>query len=164
MPVVIDTNVLIAANGRDCPQSTSACQLTCSQQLRHTQTQDVLVIDDGFHSLGEYLREVSPTGQPGVGDAFLKWVVTNPGNSAHYQQIHITPTASGSFQEFPDTPDLKGFDPSDHKFIATTLSHPETSPILNAVDSDWQHYDSALAAAGVTVHQLCPDTPKSVGY
>lgn len=77
MPLVIDTNVLIAANGQNCPQVTPACQLMCVQQLRHVQIHDVLVIDDSFNILREYQRQVSPTGQPGVGDAFLKWVLTN---------------------------------------------------------------------------------------
>ncbi len=162
MTIVIDTNVLIAANGRDCPQSTPACRLICIQQLRQTQTQDVLVIDDGFHILREYQRKISPTGQPGVGDAFLKWVLTNQGNPTRCQQVRITPTTSGSFQEFPDTPDLKGFDPSDHKFVATALSHPDTPPIINALDSDWQQFGSALTAAGVTVRQLCPEALKQL--
>ncbi len=160
MPVVVDTNVLIVANGRDCPQATPACQLTCIQHLRHTQTHDLLVIDDSFHILREYQRKVSPTGQPGVGDAFLKWVLTNQANPFRCQQVTITPTASGSFQEFPDAPDLKGFDPSDHKFVATALSHRDRLPILNAVDSDWQQFGIALAAAGITVRQLCPETLK----
>jgi hypothetical protein len=162
MPVVIDTNVLVAANGRDCPQATPACQLACIQQLRHTQAQDVLVIDDRFLILLEYQHKVSPSGQPGVGDAFLKWVLTNQGNPSHCQQVSITPTAFGSFEEFPaDVPALQDFDPSDHKFVAVSRKHPEHPPILNAVDSDWLHHATALSEAGVTVQQLCPDTLKT---
>jgi hypothetical protein len=34
MKVISDTNVLIAANGRDCPQVTPKCQLRTGQYLR----------------------------------------------------------------------------------------------------------------------------------
>lgn len=159
-PVVIDTNVLIAANGRDCPQATPACRLACAQQLQHTQTQAILVLDDRFYILKEYQNKVSPTGQPGVGDAFLKWILTNRTNPHHCHQVSITPTPDGSFKEFPPNPDLQGFDPSDHKFVATALSHPARPAICNAVDSDWKQFELALAAAGVKVEQLCPQTLK----
>jgi hypothetical protein len=160
MPVVIDTNVLIAANGRDCEQATPACQLACIQSLRNTQTQDFLVIDDGFHILKQYQKEVSPTGQPGVGDAFLKWVLTNQGNPQRCQQVHITPTADDNFKEFPDSPGLRSFDKDERKFVAVALTHPDRPPVLNAVDSDWLHFQTALTDAGVTVQQLCPETLK----
>lgn len=156
MPVVVDTNVLIAANGRDCPQSTPACQLTCIQRLNTIRQQDTIVIDNRWRILREYQYKVSPTGQPGVGDAFLKWVLTNQGNPAHCQQVAIIETSEGSFQEFPNTPALQGFDPSDHKFVAVALTHPAHPPILNAVDSDWQIFAAALTEAGVSVQQLCP--------
>ncbi|MEB3267175.1 MAG: hypothetical protein VKJ09_01420 [Leptolyngbya sp.] len=161
MSVVIDTNVLIAANGRNCEQATPACQLACIRSLRQAETQSLLIIDDGFHILKQYQKEVSPTGQPGVGDAFLKWVLTNRQNPERCQQVHITPTEDGSFEEFPKTPELRSFDRDEHKFVAVALTHRDRPPILNAVDSDWLHFQSALAAAGVTVKQLCPTTLKA---
>ena len=160
MPVVVDTNVLIAANGRDCPQATPECRLVCAHQLQSIQQKDILVIDNAWQIIKEYTQKVNQSGQPGVGDAFLRWVLTNHRNPARCHQVSITPTTEGSYEEFPVSPDLKGFDPSDHKFVATALTHPDTPPILNAVDSDWQQFEKALSAAGVTVQQLCPDTLK----
>ncbi|MDA0866286.1 MAG: hypothetical protein O2890_07675 [Cyanobacteria bacterium] len=160
MPVVVDTNVLVAANGRDCLQATPACRLACVQKLQHIQKQGVLVIDDGWRILREYIQQVSSSGQPGEGDAFLRWVLTNQRNPSRCQQVTITAMADGSFQEFPPHPELKNFDPSDHKFVATALTHPEQPPVFNAVDSDWKQFGSALAAAGVKVVQLCPETLK----
>lgn len=161
MSVVIDTNVLIVANQQDCPQADAACQDTCIDYLNdHIKSEHVLVIDNGFHILGEYCNKVSPTGEPGVGDAFLKWALTNQGNPSRCQQVQITPTPGGSFEEFPDLSGLAGFDPSDHKFVAVALTHPDRPPVLNAVDSDWLHFQAALIDAGVTVQQLCPETLK----
>ncbi len=159
MPVVVDTNVLVAANGRNCPQATPACRLACAQKLRHIRDHEVLVIDN-THILNEYIKNASLSGKPSVGDAFLKWVFSNQGNPARCQLVTINGTPDGSFEEFPKSPDLAGFDLSDHKFVATALTHPEQPPILNAVDSDWKQFGSALAAAGVTVVQLCPGTLK----
>ncbi|WP_008311810.1 hypothetical protein [Leptolyngbya sp. PCC 6406] len=118
------------------------------------------MIDDRFHILKEYQNKVSPSGQPGVGDAFLKWILTHRGNPNHCHQVSITPTPNGSFKEFPSSPDLQGFDLSDHKFVATALSHPDRPAIFNAVDSDWKQFGPALAAAGVKVKQLCPQILK----
>lgn len=160
MPVVVDTNVLVAANGRNCPQATQECRLICVQQLQQIRNQDVLVIDDARHIIREYQRQVSPSGQPGVGDAFLKWVLTNQGNRSRCHQVSITPKPEGSFKEFPANPGLQSFDPSDHKFVAVALTHPDCPPVINAVDSDWKHFETELMAAGLVVCQLCPDCLK----
>lgn len=161
MPVVIDTNVLIAANGRDCPQATLACRLACTKQLQQTRTKDILVIDSDWHIISQYKKQVSQSGQPGVGDAFLKWVLTNRNNLRRCVQVQITPTADGSsFAEFPMTPELESFDRDEHKFVAAALVHPDTPPIYNAVDSDWKIYFDALTAAGVKIVQLCPEALK----
>lgn len=46
MKVIIDTNVLIAANGRDCPQVTPKCQLRTGQYLRDIKENGIIVIDN----------------------------------------------------------------------------------------------------------------------
>lgn len=96
-------------------------------------------------------------GQPGEGDAFLKWVLTNQANPQRCEHVHINPTENGNnFAEFPEDPDLKAFDPSDRKFVAVALSHPDSPPILNAVDSDWWLFRDAFTRNGVHVEFLCP--------
>jgi hypothetical protein len=62
-----------------------------------------------------------------------------------------------SYQEFPDSPELKEFDPSDRKFVAVSNTHPSKPVILQAVDSKWLSYKGALKAVGITVHFLCPE-------
>jgi hypothetical protein len=58
---------------------------------------------------------------------------------------------------FPEDESLSKFDLSDRKFVAVALVHPEHPPILNASDSDWSHFKTALAAYGVQVEFLCPE-------
>jgi len=154
---IVDTNVLIAANGqKDCPQATTSCCLKAAQALRHIQQQGQIVIDDQWLILNEYKHKVNPSGQPGLGDSFLKWVLTNLKNMTCVEQVKITPKGN-SFAEFPADPELATFDPSDHKFVAVAIVAKPPPPILNATDSDWANHYKELTSAGITIQFLCPD-------
>lgn len=159
---IVDTNVLIVANGRDCPQASPECIVTCAQHLQQIQQHEVLVLDDAWHIICEYTNKVSSSGQPGPGDAFLKWVLTNQANLQRIEKVSITLIGNDEFAEFPNTPALANFDRSDRKFVAVALTHPQKPPISNAVDSDWRDFYSALTQVGVTVEFLCPELLASV--
>jgi hypothetical protein len=162
MKAIVDTNVLIAANARNCPQANPACVQRCVQLLQKIKIAGILVIDDAWLIIKEYKVEVSQTGQPGVGDAFLKWVLVNQANPRHCERITITPTEEDyQFAEFPDDPELAKFDPSDRKFVAVALTHPDHPPIYNAVDSDWKIHQLALEKHGIQIEFLCPDCLKA---
>jgi proteasome lid subunit RPN8/RPN11 len=92
-----------------------------------------------------------------VGDAFLKWVLSNQGNRQRCEQIQITEISEYNFAEFPSDPNLDGFDLSDRKFVAVAIAHPHKPPILNAVDSDWGDFRVQLATHRVEVEFICPD-------
>jgi hypothetical protein len=129
--------------------------------LREVQDDHVILLDDGWYILKEYMGNLRSEGQPGIGDAFLKWVLTNRRNPVCCEWVHITP-ASGSrgdesFEEFPDDAELDGFDPADRKFVAVALAHSEAPPILNAVDAGWWTFREALSKYAVQVEFLCPD-------
>ena len=118
---------------------------------------DKIVLDEGNWILSEYRDNLRFDGQPGVGDAFLKWVYNYQWNPQRCDRVRITPTEDGiSFAEFPNDPDLTGFDPSDRMFVAAARAHPDSPPILNAVDTDWWLFRAALARNGVSVEFLCP--------
>ncbi len=162
MKCIVDTNIAIVANQRDDAPASPDCVLRCIALLDEFQhDQRRLVIDDNWHILGEYQHNLCSTGQPGVGDAFLRWVLTNRANPCRCELVHITPLNvhqdHQSFAEFPNTPDLQGFDRSDRKFVAVALAHPERPLIANAPDSDWWNYRDALAAHDALVEFVCPD-------
>jgi hypothetical protein len=157
MRAIIDTNVLIAANGRDCPQVTPQCRLNSSQYLRNFQVKGIIVIDNRWLILNEYTNKVNQTGQPGIGDAFLKWVLTNQANFKRCEQVVINPLKDSSFAEFPDDPELEKFDQSDRKFVAVALASIDRPPIVNAVDSDWLEFYEPLVKNGIKIQFLCPD-------
>ena len=154
-PYVVDTNVPLTANAGEDPQ----CVLACVEALRALMGSGHIVIDDNFRIIKEYMRKLSSSGQPGVGDAFLKWVLNNQANPARCTQVELTPQPHDSrdFEEFPADESLSGFDPSDRKFVAVSCAHPERPPILEATDSKWWGLREALEKCGVKVHFLCPE-------
>ncbi len=159
MMVVVDTNVAVTANGRSLPNGVSAsCVAACARRLQTIRQNGVVVLDDGWRILREYKANIAESGQPGVGDAWLKWLLTNLANPQRCQIVKITPVdAPQMFAEFPADPALEHFDSSDRKFVAVSRAHPARPAVLNATDSDWQIQRRALARHGVTVEFLCPD-------
>jgi len=156
MLLIVDTNVPIVANGKS-SQASPQCVINCAKKLYEIQAQHQILVDDGWLIINEYRNKLSSTGQPGVGDAFFKWVLTNQRNPQRCQFLKITPMSEESFEEFPKDASLAGFDVSDRKFVALALAHPEKPPILNAVDSDWRNFETALNQFGVKVEFLCPE-------
>jgi len=156
MLLIVDTNVPIVANGKS-SQASPQCVINCVRKIYEIQAQHQILVDDGWLIINEYRNKLSSKGQPGVGDAFLKWVLTNQRNPQRCQFLKITPMSEESFEEFPKDASLAGFDVSDRKFVALALAHPDKPPILNAVDSDWRNFETALNQFGVQVEFLCPE-------
>jgi hypothetical protein len=155
---VVDTNVLVVANGTDkAPQASLACVLACVRYLNNLRKSDVLVVDSSWLILNEYKRQVNEKGQPGVGDSFLKWLLTNRENSKHCEQIAIKQISEYEFEEFPQSESLKNFDKSDRKFVAVALTHHAKPAISHAADRGWLRYEQALAEHGVSLNFLCPE-------
>ena len=155
MAVIVDTNVAVVANGQS-PQASSSCVDTCINRLEGiVRGEEKLVLDNGWIILGEYLRNLRSTGEPGAGDSFLRWILMNKDDRCDL--IHITPVAGSEneFEEFPDDPALADFDPDDRKFIAVAVAHSEKPPILQAVDSQWWDFHNAFRQHGVTVEFIC---------
>src|SRR5262249_4906186 len=116
------------------------------------------VLDDQWRIIREYRSNLRSEGQPGIGDALLKWVLTNWKNPKRCQLVTITQVGDNEtdFLEFPSEPALQGFDPSDRKFVAVALAHAQRPPILQAVDSKWWDMKEALERNNVKVEFLCP--------
>ncbi len=155
-PCVIDTNVPLTANKKDAPSP--ACVLACVQALEALMKSGHFVIDDGWRIINEYKHKLSPDGQPGVGDRFLKWVLRNYTNPKFCTQVPLTPRPEDprDFEQFPRDEALAGFDPSDRKFVAVSCAHEKRPPILQATDSKWWGLREAFAHCGVDIRFLCP--------
>ena len=115
----------------------------------------MLVFDDQMRILDEYLRYLSPRGQPGVGDAFMRWVWEHQAVAERCEQVHVVVSAAG-FEEFPNDARLNNFDPSDRVYVAVARASRNTPEVLNAVDRDWWDHRQALFENGIRVRFLCP--------
>jgi len=151
---VVDVNVPIVANG-GAPQADLDCQYACVAALQEIAESGLLVLDDQMRILAEYFRYLSPRGQPGLGDAFMRWVWEQQAVSERCEQVHLTVSGAG-FNEFPDDPRLSGFDPSDRVYVAVARASRNAPEVLNAVDPDWWEHRGAWSQNGVRVSFLCP--------
>src|SRR5690606_35406228 len=113
---------------------------------------------DGGLIVDEYRSNLSAAGQPGPGDEFLKWLLTNEWSGKHVTRVPITRADEPhGYAELPLPPDGVTYDHSDRKFLAVAAAHPEHPVILQAFDSKWWGWQDALAEIGVSIRFLCPD-------
>ncbi|HPV04724.1 MAG TPA: hypothetical protein PLC24_09215 [Myxococcota bacterium] len=156
---VVDTNVPKTANLATQPNPRSdvsdACVLACVEAVEHVIRSRGLIIDAGDEIFDEYRRQLSMKGQPGVGDRFMKWVHDNRWGLPDSHRVAITENGN-SYEEFPTHGGLNNFDKSDRKFVAVANAHVDKPPILQATDSKWWGWKTALAEVGINVRFLCP--------
>lgn len=154
--VVVDTNVVVVANGRS-EQASSDCVEICGEWLEEIMRGEVnLVLDNRWIILREYMQNLRSNGAD-VGDRFLGWLLANKDERCDLVAITPIDDSENEFQEFPDDSALDGFDPDDRKFIAVACAHPEKPPILQAVDSQWLDFRNAFRQNSVTVEFICED-------
>jgi len=150
---VVDTNVLVVANG-DALQADQGCRLAAEKTLRDTRDRGSLVLADAWRILREYKRQTDRPGQLGVGSRFFMWAARLSGG---IRQVTITVHPQRGFVEFPQDSRLAGFDRADRKFVAVTVaSGRHETELVNATDSDYSDDRAALSEAGVFVNELCP--------
>jgi hypothetical protein len=157
---VVDTNVPKTANTATHPTPDSdisdTCVSACIEAVEHVIKTRGLIIDEGDEIFDEYRQQLSMSGQPGVGDRFMKWVHDHRWSLPKGQRVAITKNGD-SYDEFPTHDKLNDFDKSDRKFVAAANAHPERPPILQATDSKWWGWKDALAEVGITIQFLCQD-------
>ena len=157
IPRVVDTNVLVVANGRDTHVGDD-CRSATIAALRSVTDSAELIIDASRRILAEYGKHCNHSGRPGVGDEFFRWAFEHV---AVLRSVTLTENEDRGFEEFPDDPALAGFDSDDRVFVAVSVAAGINNVILNAVDSDYQLHRNGLEAAGVVVKELCPSELKA---
>ncbi len=155
---VVDTNVPKTANLAIQPDPNSdvpdECILACVEAVEYVIKKKGLVIDATDEIFTEYRQQLSMSGQPGIGDIFMKWVHDNRWSLPDSQRVNITKNGE-SYDEFPDHDDLNDFDRSDRKFVAVSAAHTNKPPILQATDSKWWGWKEGLSQCGITVQFMC---------
>ena len=167
--VIIDTNVMVVANGRDAaPQATEECVIRCQERLAEIlRGSEIILLDDKKRMIQEYKNNLNEKGR-GFGDRFWQELVRRmwqrSGKQEKVIRVHITPLAGNGadFEEFPNgDASLKNFHKKDRKFVAVALAYQrnneQKAPILKAEDSGWEEFRDALAAHDVQVDSICED-------
>ncbi len=157
--IIVDTNVLMVAEGRHQDASVS-CTQRCQRRLLEIQRSGRVVIDDQYRILGEYGRQfLDRRRQPGVGQAFFKWLHNNQGVAERCERVELTEVEGEehTFVEYPGDPAPSDFDPPDRKFIAVAAAHAQRPPIAQALDSKWWGAREAFTAVGLTIEFLCEE-------
>lgn len=150
---VIDTNVLVAANGTE-THADQACTLACARRLQETQDNAVLVLDAQRNIMREYQRRIGSESRNTAAKRFFVWASrTAPG-----LDVQLTPHANRVFEEFPPSDRLRDFDEDDRMFVAAAAVASQSRPtvLANALDNDYAEHRAALQEAGIPVEELCP--------
>jgi len=162
---ILDTNIPVTANlaiqaGTHC-HVPKGCIDACLAVIEHVQETQGIVLDSGGEIFFEYANNLSRSGQPGLGDAFLKWLFDHQWSFPAENRVHITKNGN-SYNEFPSHAGLTEFDNSDRKFVAVANAHPKKPTILEATDSKWWGWRDALKDANIDVLFLAQDYIKHI--
>jgi hypothetical protein len=152
--MVIDTNVAAVAQGLH-QEASSACQISCIEFLIKAQSNGRVSIDEAGLIASEYIKVLGASGRPGVGRAFVKWLLDNQYDDRRSERVPLTARPDWRlFDQFPDDNELRLFDSDDRKFVAVAVASEFEAVIYNAVDSDYAEHAVALGRY-VCVVQLC---------
>ena len=161
LPKVVDENVLVVANDLTrlsrgliaiSPQVSGECQLACVTFIEELMTNDTIVIDDGTLFLEKYKSHCSFSGQPGIGDAFLRAVFERGYSNDWVTRVTIV---DGEGFRLPAAFLGCGFDNDDMLWIAAAFNGPLDTMVANACDSDYQDFEATIAGIGVAVLEIC---------
>lgn len=151
---VVDTNVPLIARGAS--HMSMECEENCTKFIElFLRGRQILVIDEDYFILDEYLREIEIAGPPDYANRFLKWLYTNQANPHRVKQVRINRIGVNEFEEIPAPLSSLGIDPSDLKFIATAIANGGKAQIAEASDSKWIGWENELNNNNVKIHFTC---------
>lgn len=152
---IVDTNVLVVANGRHGTHAGERCKLSCIEALEEileSNSKLIAIVDQAMEIQSEYRSFCNPSGQPSVGDLFYQAIIQN--YAGKVLRIELVRDENGNYLDFPDDVRLGRFDESDRKFAAAAKK--SGGVVLNAADTrSWPVYRDVLLEFGIKVIELC---------
>ena len=148
--IVVDTNVLIVANGNN-EQADPECELACIETLQGAKSgKQTVLLDTSNLIMDEYNRRCSHSGKL-AGNAFFKFLhdYEHSRNNVIHIPIQETPDENGGFANLlPNS-----FHKNDRKFLA--VAKAGDGRVVNATDSHWSEHADFIKSMGVCVCELC---------
>ena len=157
--IVIETNVLIVANGREDTPADMECKIACIEKLQRATRGELTVLIDDYDShliMDQYRKHCNLGGELRPGDIFFKFLHDNEYSDRNVIRVPIqkAPDKEGGFSNLPPN----NLDRDDRKFLA--VAKAGNGRIVNATDSDWSQEARFVASIGVRVCELCPQCLK----
>ncbi|KLN36107.1 hypothetical protein FB00_03660 [Cellulosimicrobium funkei] len=148
MTRVIDTNVPLVTKLVDGhpPELLDACEQIIEEILEQRMR---IVTDLDGEIVSEYLHQLSLSGQPSLGDAFVRYVHDSRFTWEEATRPDIQPDTSAENSYGALGGDDAEIDPSDRKFVAA--AKVAGVPVVQATDTKWLNWASVLARHGVVV-------------
>lgn len=152
---VVDTNVLVVANGR-ATHVDEACRLSCVDELARLARDEVVCVDDKGLILREYARRTEQRGQAEPGTVFFKhvWQKMGDPNRIRLFPVELVNRDDREGREFSDPVLPPNNLKKDAKFLAVAVK--ADAAIVNAADADWAEHRELTERLGIDVRQLCP--------
>jgi len=151
---IVDTNVPLIARGAS--HMSLECEDNCAKFIEHfLRGRQILVIDDAYAILDEYMKRIETTGPPDYSNRFLKWLFENQGNPHRVKLVKINQIGENNFEEIPESLGHLKIDPSDLKFIAVAIANKGKAQIAEASDSKWIGWESELNSHNIQIRFIC---------
>jgi len=150
---IIDTNIIIAANG-ETDHLTKPEKDKCKQFIASLFNNSIISFDLQGEIFYEYFKYVNRSGQPNIGDVFVKYLWDRQNNSNHCEKVDIERNKKGIYKQFNKKEDLLDFDSNDQKFIAVHIGSKKNPVICNASDSDWENSKALLMKYNINVLEI----------
>ena len=148
--IVVDTNVLVVANGNN-DQADHKCELACIKALEEAKAgKHAVLLDASNLIMDEYEANCSHIRKP-FGNAFFKYLHDFEHSSKKIIHIPIeeTPNEEGGFANLPPNK----FHKNDRKFLA--VAKAGDGRVMNATDKHWTEHADFIDSMGVQVLELC---------
>ena len=151
---IIDANVVLLSGTpvKEIPQDQLLCAKKCFDFIKKfmENPDSNLVLDAEGRILKEYRGAGTLGGSPNMATMFCKWAHQHMPRDAE-DFISLEETGENVFAVYPDSEELKAFDPPDRKYIALAYGHRQKPPIAEASDSKWWGIRKELDKNGIKV-------------
>ena len=153
---IIDTNIFIAANGKAdqlTDNDVNKCKLFVTSLFNDT----IISLDIQGEIFNEYFTHMNWSGQPNIGDIFVKYLWDRQYDKTVCEMVDIKKDKNGIYKQLRNKDDLFEFDPNDLKFIAVYFGSKNNVIICNACDSDWAEHKILLKKHDINVFEILQD-------
>lgn len=150
--LIIDTNAAVVANRQNASVSIG-CIEACIRFIVAARETGTVLLDQADEIRAEYAKALIVSPPHGLGALFLFHILQHQFDPKRVRRIPLGRRSDGELSDFPEAPNLAGFDRDDRKFAA--LAAVTGVAVSTAIDSDWVNFQQPLAMHGIKIEFIC---------